>query len=317
MVARNHPENRKFDSQVTATPTSKFEPLLMSEIPNKLWDTVALDLKGPFPTCENLLVLIDYRSSFPFISVLKTTTANTIIKTLLKIFTTFTYPKYITTDNESQFKSMAIRTFLIQHNIKLPVVTLCWPSANGEVERFNRTFGKAIQCSHAEGKDWQQEIEKFLLQYTATPHTITNVPPAQLMFRHTPRNDLPSVESNNKPNKADKQVNKDDQKRKDKIGEYANNKRKAKSVTVTVSDKVLLRNIHHANKLNTIWKNQTYTVLKVYPRSLKLQNDNTRSVYVRSKVHIKMYHQQPHKPNAQTSSRHRSHYQVDTDINSE
>ena len=53
------------------------------------------------------------------------------------------------------------------------------------------------------------------------------------MFRHTPRNDLPSVESNNKPNKADKQVNKDDQKRKDKIGEYANNKRKAKSVTVT------------------------------------------------------------------------------------
>ena len=30
-----------------------------------------------------------------------------------------------------------------------------------------------------------------------------------------------------------------------------------------------------------------------------------------------MYHQQPHKPNAQTSSRHRSHYQVDTDINSE
>ena len=137
------------------------------------------------------------------------------------------------------------------------------------------------------------------------------------MFRHTPRNDLPSVKSNNKPNKADKQVNKDDQKRKDKIGEYANNKRKTKSVTVAVSDKVHLKNIHHANKLNTIWENQTYTVLKVNPRSPKLQNDNTRSVYVRSKVHIKMYHQQPHKSNAQTSSRHRSHYQADTDINSE
>ena len=30
-----------------------------------------------------------------------------------------------------------------------------------------------------------------------------------------------------------------------------------------------------------------------------------------------MYHQQPQKLNAQTRSSHRSHYQVDTDINSE
>ena len=75
------------------------------------------------------------------------------------------------------------------------------------------------------------------------------------MFRHTPHNDLPSINSNNKPIKADKQVNKDVQKRKDKIEEYANNRRKAKSVKAAVSDKVLLRNIHCANKLYTIWEN--------------------------------------------------------------
>ena len=30
-----------------------------------------------------------------------------------------------------------------------------------------------------------------------------------------------------------------------------------------------------------------------------------------------MYHQQSHQPHAQTSSRNRSHYQVDTEVNSE
>ena len=30
-----------------------------------------------------------------------------------------------------------------------------------------------------------------------------------------------------------------------------------------------------------------------------------------------MYHQHSHQPNAQTSSRNRSHYQVDTEVNSE
>ena len=93
------------------------------------------------------------------------------------------------------------------------------------------------------------------------------------MFRHTPCNDLPSFDSNNQPIKADEQVNKDNQKRKDKVGKMSTTKGRVKSVTVAIGDKVLLRNIHHANKLDTIWENQTCTVLKVYPRSAKLQND--------------------------------------------
>ena len=32
----------------------------MSEIPDNPWNTVAIDLKRPFPTGEKILVLIDY-----------------------------------------------------------------------------------------------------------------------------------------------------------------------------------------------------------------------------------------------------------------
>lgn len=94
---------------------------------------------------------------------------------------------------------MAFRNFLKQYNIKLQVVTPYWLSANGEVEHFNRILGKAIQCSHGEEKNSKKEIEQFLLQYRITPHAITNVPPAQLMFRHIPRNNLIPVNSNNEP----------------------------------------------------------------------------------------------------------------------
>ena len=95
----------------------------MSEIPDNPRHTVVIDLKEQLPTDENILVLTDCRSRFPVTSVLKTTTANTIIISLLKIFTTFVYTKCITTDNGSQFKQITFKNFLKQHNIKLRVVT--------------------------------------------------------------------------------------------------------------------------------------------------------------------------------------------------
>lgn len=95
---------------------------------------------------------------------------------------------------------MAFRNLLKQHNIKLQVVTPYWPFPNGDVEHFNRTLGKTIMCSHAKGKGWKKKMQ-FLIQYRTTPHTVTNVPPTQLMFHQ-------------KQPKAHTQVNKDDPKRK-------------------------------------------------------------------------------------------------------
>lgn len=54
-------------------------------------------------------------------------------------------------------------------------MTPYWPSTNGEVEQFNRTIGRAIHCHHAEGKDWKNHIQEFLLQSDTIPHTMTGV----------------------------------------------------------------------------------------------------------------------------------------------
>ena len=145
------------------------EPLKMTEIPKTAWETLAIDLKGLFPTGEHILVVIDYRSRYPAIAILKSITSQTVIKALTKIFSNFGYPDQITSDNGKQFTSTEFKNYLKLHGIKLRVVTPYWPSANGEVERFNHTLGKFIKCTHSAGKDWRKEIEGFLLQYRTTP----------------------------------------------------------------------------------------------------------------------------------------------------
>ena len=53
----------------------------------------------------------------------------------------------------------------IEHRTTPPL----WPQANWEVERQNRTLLKVIQVAEIEGKDWRQELHKFLTAHRSTP----------------------------------------------------------------------------------------------------------------------------------------------------
>ena len=72
-------------------------------------------------------------------------------------------------------------------------MTPYWPQANSEVERFNRTLEKATRAAHAEGKNWKNEIDIFLLNYRATAHCTTGKAPAVLLFGRNIRTKLPSL----------------------------------------------------------------------------------------------------------------------------
>ena len=75
------------------------EPLRMSPMPTEPWRTLHIDLCGPFPTGESLLVLVDARSRWPAVETLRTTTTPTIINRLQNIFSQFGYPAEIVSDN--------------------------------------------------------------------------------------------------------------------------------------------------------------------------------------------------------------------------
>ena len=199
----------------------------------------------------------------------------------------FGYTHRVASDNGPQFISEEFSEYMKQHNIEHRRVTPHWPSANGEVERMNRTLKRAEQCADTEGKNWREELHKFLLTYPATPHSITGVPPASLMFKHQMGNDIPSFDTTCET-KLDLQVNKQDAERKSKIKAYADKRRHAKAVHLEVGDKVLVRNLHKKNKLSTHYESKPYKVIKVYPSSCKIQSASG-ATFICNKAHLKRY----------------------------
>ncbi|PFX23411.1 Transposon Ty3-I Gag-Pol polyprotein [Stylophora pistillata] len=96
------------------------EPMKRVKPPTGPWQDIAIDLKGPLPTGESLLVVVDYYSRFY--------------------------------------------------------------EVNGHVERQNRTLLKSLKVARVKGKNWREELQKFLLAYRTTSQTSTGVTPAFLMF---------------------------------------------------------------------------------------------------------------------------------------
>ena len=174
-------------------PRSNPEPLQMSPMPTEPWQTLHIDLCGPFPTGESLLVLVDACSRWPAVEILRTTTTCTIIARLKNIFSQFGYPEEIVSDNGPQFVSQEFKSFLKDCGIRHRLITPYWPAANATVERFNKTLGKAIKAAHAEGQNWKEELPNFLMIYRATPHLSTGVSPAELFFGRRIKTKLPHV----------------------------------------------------------------------------------------------------------------------------
>ena len=123
-----------------------------------------------------------------------------IIKSLQKTFSLFDYLAKTTTDNGPQFKSSEFKAYLSTHNIEHRMVTPYWPIPSGEVERFNRALGKAIKCAHVQGKNWKDELDKFLLEYRSTPHSVTQCTPSEVMFSHNFKTDIPKFQEKQKKN---------------------------------------------------------------------------------------------------------------------
>ena len=103
----------------------------------------------------------------------------------IKSFSLFGYPA----------KSISINT---QH--RTPHGHTFWPIANGKVEKFNRTLGKAIEYAHVQGENWKNELDKCLLEYRSTPHSVTQVVPSDIMFSHQFKSDIPTFQEKQKKN---------------------------------------------------------------------------------------------------------------------
>jgi hypothetical protein len=78
-----------------AVPGRKYEPLKMSNLPNRAWSEVSVDFYGPFPSASYLLVIVDYYSRYPVVEILSKLTAKAVIPKLDNVFALSEYLEYL------------------------------------------------------------------------------------------------------------------------------------------------------------------------------------------------------------------------------
>ena len=235
------------------------EPLLMSELPRGPWLNLSIDFCGPLPTGEYLFVIIDEYSRYPIVEVVRSTSADSTITVLEKVFALFGYPEVVKSDNGPPFQSHAFKSYMTSIGIKHRRIMPRWPQANSQAEGFNKPLMKAVRSAVMYAKDWRHELQVFLRAYRCTPHSSTLFTPHRLMFGREARTKLPETRPDINPQEFDA-VRIRDRFNKEKAKIAADARNKAKPRDVMVGDSVLVKRDEHPGKFQTPFKPEPWSV---------------------------------------------------------
>ena len=119
------------------------------------------------------------------------TSARAVIPKLDAIFSRQGIPDVLKSDHGPPFTSHEFKNFEEHMGFQHRRITPCWPKANGEVERFMKTLGKSIRAAKIEARNWKQTLNKFLLQYRATPNSTTGISPCEALNQRKLKTTLP------------------------------------------------------------------------------------------------------------------------------
>ena len=144
-----------------------------------------------FPSGKHLLVLIDYYSLWMEVDVIQTTSTKTITHSLDTQFARLGLSKGMLTDNGLMSKED--KDYPKEMGIKHCYTTPLWPTANGKVERQNRSLLKSKRTAHAEIKNYRGGLNRFLLAYRPTPQSTIGKSPGKLLFRRKLTTKMPEL----------------------------------------------------------------------------------------------------------------------------
>lgn len=164
------------------------EPLICTKTPSSPWEQVALDLfhlDG-----QDFLLVVDYRSRYPEVISLRSTTADAVILATKSIFARHGIPDTVISDNEPQFACTAFQNFAEVYGFRHITSSPRYPQANGEVERMVRTIKDMFEKAN--------DPFLALLAYRNTPR-ICGYSPAELLMGRSLRTRIPVLRKKLKP----------------------------------------------------------------------------------------------------------------------
>lgn len=134
------------------------EELTRTRLPEKPWDSIAMDFLNVTEHGVNLLVVVDYYSRYIWVKVMTNTDAGRVIEALEDLFELWGYCGDTRTDNGPPFNSKELAAYFKSKNISNDRTTPYTPQQNGEVERQNSGIDRALRIAKVlrePGKTWK------------------------------------------------------------------------------------------------------------------------------------------------------------------
>ena len=105
---------------------------------------------------------------------MSSTTSQSTILELRKLFAAYGLPEHLISDNGPQFVSTEFENFLkIMNSIRHTCSSPYHPQTNGEAECFVQTLKQFLRAEKLDKCNVQTKVSRFLLSYRSTPNTTT------------------------------------------------------------------------------------------------------------------------------------------------
>ena len=218
-------------------------PLKPSELPPSAWHTLKADFLGPIPGTHQpqyLLVIIDCYSRFPEVEIVSSTSASTVIPKSDRIFATHGIP--IKTDNGPPFQSEEIDRYMKTWGIRHKRITL---------HSLRGLQGLNLSCVHLKNCCKPAQLKRRIGEHSystsywiivpLTPHCVTGVPPADLLFYRSIRTKLPELAATCDSVNRHHIARENDNRRKLRAKEYNDTRKHAAEREIRIGDIVLVK----------------------------------------------------------------------------
>ena len=138
---------------------SKPAPIQPMPIPQQAWDVIYVDFLGPLPTKDLLLVIIDGRTGYPEVKIVRNTSANQPFNVLKVFFPAMAYHERLYQTMVHRSRETKFANICLQMGSNTAKLRPIWPQANGEDETFMKPLTKCLQTAVVEHKDWKLKLK--------------------------------------------------------------------------------------------------------------------------------------------------------------
>lgn len=168
-------------------------PMKRQPLPKREWECLAIDFYGPLAKFNgvHVLVVVDYFTRYKWAKVMKSTDTDSTMKALDELFELHGYPSRLISDNGPPYFSKEFARACTRRRISFIRTVPYWPQHNGMVENAMKGVGKSITAALEEGKGISEALREHLVTYNLTPHSVTERPPEELLFKRRIRRYLP------------------------------------------------------------------------------------------------------------------------------